>query len=136
MVKSGFVKKLQECHAIVQAKVKDNPDMTKKEKKKVGQQALDKMRRQVGAKRELVKITDKEWEAIQAGAISPNTLKTILNNADMDTVKQLAMPRSTKELSQAKINHIATLKASGYTNAQIAQKLGVSASTIIKYSNK
>lgn len=124
------------ANAIVQAKVKDNPDMTKKEKKKVGQQALDKMRRQVGAKRELVKITDKEWEAIQAGAISPNTLKTILNNADMDTVKQLAMPRSTKELSQAKINHIATLKASGYTNAQIAQKLGVSASTIIKYSNK
>ena len=124
------------ANAIVQAKVKDNPDMTKKEKKKVGQQALDKMRRQVGAKRELVKITDKEWEAIQAGAISPNTLKTILNNADMDTVKQLAMPRSTKELSQAKINHIATLKASGYTNAQIAQKLGVSTSTIIKYSDK
>lgn len=124
------------ANAIVQAKVKDNPDMTNKEKKKVGQQALDKMRRQVGAKRELVQITDKEWEAIQAGAISTNKLKTILNNADMDKVKQLAMPRSTKELSQAKINHIATLKASGYTNAQIAQKLGVSTSTIIKYSDK
>lgn len=124
------------ANAIVQAKIKDNPDMTNKEKKKAGQQALDKMRRQVGAKRELVQITDKEWEAIQAGAISPNKLKTIINNADMDKVKQLAMPRSTKELSQAKINHIATLKASGYTNAQIAQKLGVSTSTIIKYSNK
>lgn len=124
------------ANAIVQAKIKDNPDMTNKEKKKAGQQALDKMRRQVGAKRELVQITDKEWEAIQAGAISPNKLKTILNNADMDKVKQLAMPRSTKELSQAKINHIATLKASGYTNAQIAQKLGVSTSTIIKYSDK
>lgn len=124
------------ANAIVQAKIKDNPDMTNKEKKKAGQQALDKMRRQVGAKRELVQITDKEWEAIQAGAISPNKLKTIINNADMDKVKQLAMPRSTKELSQAKINHIATLKASGYTNAQIAQKLGVSTSTIIKYSDK
>lgn len=124
------------ANAIVQAKIKDNPDMTNKEKKKAGQQALDKMRRQVGAKRELVQITDKEWEAIQAGAISPNKLKTIINNADMDKVKQLAMPRSTKELSQAKINHIATLKTSGYTNAQIAQKLGVSTSTIIKYSNK
>ena len=123
------------ANAIVQAKVKDNPDMTSKEKKKAGQQALDKMRRQVGAKRELVKITDKEWEAIQAGAISPNKLKTIINNADMDTVKQLAMPRTTKQLSQAKINHIATLRASGYTNAQIAQKLGVSTSTVIKYLN-
>lgn len=124
------------ANAIVQAKVKDNPDMTNKEKKKAGQQALDKMRRQVGAKRELVQITDKEWEAIQAGAISTNKLKTIINNADMDKVKQLAMPRSTKQLSQAKINHIATLRASGYTNAQIAQKLGVSTSTVIKYLNE
>ena len=124
------------ANAIVQAKIKDNPDMTKKEKKKAGQQALDKMRRQVGAKRELVQITDKEWEAIQAGAISPNKLKVIINNADMDRVKQLAMPRSTKQLSQAKINHIATLRASGYTNAQIAQKLGVSTSTVIKYLNE
>ena len=124
------------ANAIVQAKVKDNPDMTNKEKKKAGQQALDKMRRQVGAKRELVQITDKEWEAIQAGAISTSKLKTIINNADMDKVKQLAMPRSTKQLSQSKINHMATLRASGYTNAQIAQKLGVSASTVIKYLNE
>ena len=51
----------------------------------------------------------------------------------MDTVKQMAMPRSTSKLSTAKINHIATLKASGYTNEQIAKKLGVSVSTIIKY---
>lgn len=124
------------ANAIVQAKIKDNPDMTNKEKKKAGQQALDKMRRQVGAKRELVQITDKEWEAIQAGAISTNKLKTIINNADMDKVKQLAMPRSTKELSPAKISHMATLRLSGYTNAQIAQKLGVSTSTVIKYLNK
>ena len=124
------------ANAIVQAKVKDNPDMTNKEKKKAGQQALDKMRRQVGAKRELVQITDKEWEAIQAGAISTSKLKTIINNADMDKVKQLAMPRSTKQLSQSKINHMATLRASGYTNAQIAQKLGVSTSTVIKYLNE
>ena len=124
------------ANAIVQAKVKDNPDMTNKEKKKAGQQALDKMRRQVGAKRELVQITDKEWEAIQAGAISTNKLKTIINNADMDKVKQLAMPRSTKELSPAKVAHMSTLRLSGYTNAQIAQKLGVSTSTVIKYLNK
>lgn len=124
------------ANAIVQAKIKDNPDMTNKEKKKAGQQALDKMRRQVGAKRELVQITDKEWEAIQAGAISTNKLKTIINNADMDKVKQLAMPRSTKELSPAKIAHMSTLRLSGYTNAQIAQKLGVSTSTVIKYLNK
>ena len=121
------------ANAAVQAKKAANPEMTKKELKKAGQQALDKARRQVGAKRELIEITDKEWEAIQAGAISPNKLQQILNNCNMDTVKQKAMPRSTSKLSTAKINHIATLKESGYTNEQIANKLGVSVSTVINY---
>ena len=121
------------ANAVVQAKKADNPDMSKKELKKAGQQALDKARRQVGAKREMIEITDREWEAIQAGAISTNKLQQILNNANMDTVKQLAMPKTTKTLSSAKINHIATLKSSGYTNEQIAKKLGVSTSTVIKY---
>ena len=121
------------ANATIQAKRAANPDMTKKELKKAGQQALDKARRQIGAKKEMIEISEKEWEAIQAGAISTNRLQRILNNANMDTVKQMAMPRTTNSLSQAKINHIGTLKASGYTNEQIAKKLGVSVSTIIKY---
>ena len=121
------------ANAEVQAKKQANPDMTNKEIKKAGQQALDKARRQVGAKKELIEISDKEWEAIQAGAVSPNKLQKILNNSNMDTVKQMAMPRSTSKLSPAKLAHIATLKASGYTNEQIAKKLGVSTSTIVNY---
>ena len=121
------------ANAAIQAKRAANPDMTKKELKKAGQQALDKARRQIGAKKEMIEISEREWEAIQAGAISTNRLQRILNNANMDTVKQMAMPRSTNKLSTAKINHIATLKASGYTNEQIAKKLGVSTSTIVKY---
>ena len=120
------------ANAAVQAKRQANPDMTNKELKKAGQQALDKARRQVGAKKEMIEISPKEWEAIQAGAISTNKLQQILNNSNMDTVKQMAMPRSTGALSPAKIAHITTLKASGYTNDQIAKKLGVSVSTIIK----
>ena len=120
------------ANAAVQAKRHANPDMTNKELKKAGQQALDKARRQVGAKKEMIEISDREWEAIQAGAISTNKLQQILNNANMDVVKQKAMPRSTSTLSPAKLAHISTLKASGYTNEQIAKKLGVSVSTIIK----
>ena len=121
------------ANATKQAKLADNPDLTKKELKKIGQQALDKARRQVGAKKQLIEISDLEWEAIQAGAISPNKLQQILNNCNMDVVKQKAMPKSTNKLSDAKISHIATLAKSGYTNEQIANKLGVSVSTIIKY---
>lgn len=121
------------ANATVQAKKAANPDMTKKELKKAGQQALDKARRQVGAKKEMIEVSEREWEAIQAGAISTNRLEKILNNCNMDTIKQMAMPRSTSKLSPAKVAHIATLQASGYTNEQIAKKLGVSVSTIIKH---
>ena len=123
------------ANAVVQAKKKDNPDMTNKEIKKAGQQALDAARRQVGAKKEQVVITDREWEAIQAGAISTNKLKKILDNADMDKVKQLATPKSSNKVNTQTINRIKTLKANGYTNAEIANKLGISTSTVIKNIN-
>lgn len=123
------------ANAVVQAKKKDNPDMTNKELKKAGQQALDAARRQVGAKKEQVVITDREWEAIQAGAISTNKLKKILDNADMDKVKQLATPRTNNKINTQTINRIKTLKANGYTNAEIANKLGISTSTVIKNIN-
>lgn len=123
------------ANAIVQAKKKDNPDMTNKELKKAGQQALDAARRQVGAKKEQVVITDREWEAIQAGAISTNKLKKILDNADMDKVKQLATPKSSNKVNTQTISRIKALKANGYTNSEIANKLGISTSTVIKNIN-
>ena len=123
------------ANAIVQAKKKDNPDMTNKELKKVGQQALDAARRQVGAKKEQVVITDSEWTAIQAGAISTNKLKKILDNADMDKVKQLATPKSSNKVNTQTISRIKALKANGYTNSEIANKLGISTSTVIKNIN-
>jgi predicted transcriptional regulator len=121
------------ANANVAAKQKVYPDMTKSELKKVKQQALTAARAAVGAKREPVKISDREWEAIQAGAISENKLKQILNNTDIDVVKQLATPRSTTALSNAKINKINAMKASGYSIAEIANALGVSTSTVSKY---
>lgn len=120
------------ANAVVQAKKKDNPDMTNKEIKKAGQQALDQARRNLGAKKELIDITDKEWEAIQAGAISTNKLQKILNNADMDKVKQLATPRKTNSLTPQNISRINSLRSNGYTTSEIADKLGISTSSVIK----
>lgn len=121
------------ANAKLQAVSKDNPNLSNKDKKKILQQSLDAARRDLGAKKETIKISELEWEAIQAGAISPSRLKKILNNADMDIVKRMAMPKNSKQLSEAKIAHIETLKNSGYTTEQIANKLGVSTSTVIKY---
>ena len=121
------------ANAVIAAKKQDNPDMTKGELKKVSQQALTQARIKVGAKRETVKITDKEWEAIQAGAISANKLEQIINNADLDVLRQRATPRSTTTLSNAKIQKISSMNASGYSRAEIAEALGISTSTVSKY---
>ena len=123
------------ANAIIAAKKRDNPGMTRGEIKKASQQALTQARAAVGAKRATIKITDREWEAIQAGAISENKLIQILDNVDLDILRQRATPRATTSISQAKKNKIATMNASGYTISEIAEALGVSASTVSKYLN-
>lgn len=123
------------ANATVAAKKQDNPDMTSGEIKKASQQALTQARLSVGASREPIKVTDREWEAIQAGAISENKLTQIINNVDIDELRQRATPRATTALSTAKVNKIASMNASGYSTAEIAEALGVSSSTVSKYLN-
>lgn len=122
-------------NATVKAKQQEYPDMTKSELKKVKQKALTNARASVGAQRKPITINDKEWEAIQAGAISESKLKQILKYADIDEVKKRAMPRTTTTLNAAKISRIKAMKASGYTNAAIADQMGISASTVSAYLN-
>lgn len=121
---------------IVKIQMRDNPDeyTEKGEEKKLRQQALSGARLRFGANKKdvQVSITPKEWEAIQAGAISNNMLKDILDNTDLDKVKQYAMPRDNS-IPRSKVARIKSLKASGYTNAEIAEATGLSSSTILKY---
>lgn len=123
------------ANAVVAAKKQDNPGMTSGEIKKASQQALTQARAAVGAKRETIKITDREWEAIQAGAISENKLTQIIDNVDIDSLRQRATPRATTSLSQAKQAKIASMNASGYSTSEIAEALGVSTSTVSDYLN-
>ena len=115
-----------------EAESKGNP-LTKAEIKKISQQALSKARTSVGAKRKEIEITDKEWEAIQAGAITDNKLAQMLERTDIDKLRERAMPRQSKQLSDAKVAKLKAMSQSGYTNEQIATTLGVSTSTVIKY---
>ncbi len=127
---------LAKANGEIRAKKMDNPDMSKDEIKKLKTQALQRARDQVGAsgKDSRVNITDKEWEAIQAGAIHDTTLTDILRFADPDRVKELAMPKESVIMSPNAIARMKSLMSNGYTNQEIAKALGVSTSTIGKYS--
>ena len=110
--------------------IKANPDMDNDEIKKLRGRLIKECRQIVGAKKEPVDITDREWEAIQAHAVSYNTLKKILNNTDMDHIKQLSMPRNQPVMSNAKISRARTMLNQGRTTAEIAEALDVSISTL------
>ena len=121
----------------VKAKIQDNPDMTKEEIKKASQIAINDARAQVGAsgKDTRINITDREWEAIQAGAITDSKLTQILRYADTDKVRQLATPKTYNQLSTAQVNKAKAMARSGFTLAEIAESLGRSPSAISKYLN-
>lgn len=112
-------------------------EMDKAQVRKESQKAMSKYRQEVGSvsrRDRNIKITDREWEAIQAGAISENKLKRILANADIDDLRQRATPRDTRAISTAKANRIKNMSATGnYTIAEIADQLGLSPTTVKKY---
>ena len=122
----------------IKAKIQDNPGLEKdkKELKKVRQIEMENARAEVGAgsKKNQIKITDREWEAIQAGAISDSMLTQILKYTDTDRLRELATPKATV-MSTAKIAKAKAYANSGFTIAEIAEALGVSSSTVSKYLN-
>lgn len=107
-----------------------NPDMDADDIKKLKGRALAEARTSTGAKKQQIDISDKEWEAIQAGAISTHKLEQIIDNSDLDRLKELATPRSHILMSDAKKTRARAMAARGYTLAEIADALGVSTSTI------
>jgi len=115
---------------VISAKLKDNPNMTKAEIKKMKGMAIVEARRRVGAGKQRINITELEWEAIQAGAISRNKLKSILDNSDLEVIKKFATPRSATVMIPVKVARAQAMLAAGYTQAEIASALGVPTSTL------
>lgn len=116
---------------IIVAKQKEaKPTMDNAELKKLKGQALATARVRVGASKTKIVPTPGEWAAIQAGAVSPNQLKQMLENADLKAVRQLATPRTTVAMTPTKIARAQSMANRGYNQAEIARALGVSTSTV------
>lgn len=115
---------------------KENPTMTDDDKKKCKRQALEVGRARLGATRPSITFTDREWEAIQSGAISKTMLRDVLKYADSDKVKERALPKSRTVLNSTKLAMAKSRLNAGYSYQEVAQMLGVSASTLQAAVNK
>lgn len=118
------------ANKIVAAKRQANPDLSKADLKKIKGQALEEARVRSGAKKEKIVITDREWQAIQLGAVSNNVLTQIIANTDTDALKIRATPRAAYKMTDVKVARAKEMANRGYTIAEIASAIGVSTSTV------
>jgi len=120
------------------ARINANPNLDKDDKKKIRSQEIERARKAVGTRSRnpsnpnniAITISDREWKAIQAGAISDNLLTEILKYTNIDDLKQRATPRANKGMSAAAKSRARTLLNKGYTYAEVADAIGVSTSTL------
>ena len=116
----------------------DNPELgyDKDKKKKAQAQCLEEARFRVGAGKTNINITDRQWEAIQAGAISGTKLEEILKNTDIDKLKKRALPRTPKGISPAKLATAKMRINNGYSIKEVADSIGVSVDTLYRALGK
>lgn len=116
----------------LKVKLAENPELEndKDALKKLKNNLLRDARDTVGASKQQIKFTDREWEAIQAGAISATKQEDIFKNCDQDMLKNRAMPKSTDTFTPATKGRILAMLDSGWTTKELAEKFGVSTSTI------
>jgi DNA-binding CsgD family transcriptional regulator len=118
------------ANTVVSQKRQANPHMEPEDVKKIKQQALNEARTRTGAKKTKIVVTQPEWDAIQAGAISNDKLNRILLNSDTDTIKRLALPRQMPKMTSTMQRRAQSMLANGYTQAEVADALGVGLTTL------
>jgi len=118
------------ANEVYRARKAANPDMDKKEAKKVKYQSLQEARDRMLAKKKYIDITDEEWEAIQAGALSATMLSQVINNAKPERVRELATPRTRPLMTASNVQRAKNMQNAGLTQAEIASALGVSLTTL------
>ena len=123
------------ANGVVDAKVRSNPDMSYKDRAKVTAMALKTARQRLGYDRNATRIrpTPLQYRAIQEGAVSQSMVDQILESADLDHLKSLAMPKQTQPLARRQANRISIYRKNGSTVAEIADALGISPARVREY---
>ena len=129
------------ANANIKAKIQEqglDPTIYKKEIKKISCVEMQRARDSVGAsgRKSKVTFTDREWEAVQAGAISDNMLTKFLNSSDSDEIVKRAMPKNVTVMTSAKMSKANAMLRSGYSYAEIAKACGIPEATVYSALNK
>lgn len=113
----------------------------KKRPRKRGQ-LISAARDMVGAGKEKIVVSPAEYQAIKAGAIGKTDLVKILNNCNLESLREQATPKSQKKsLSAAQESLIIARARAGldrtgqYSASALAERMGVSVKTIYNVVN-
>lgn len=119
--------------SMMNAWYQDHRNASKDKVKKQKTQAMNAARQALGAGGKQIKFTEKEWEAVNAGAISESMLNQILRKADKENYTRLATPKA-KRISDSTIDRIKELysgkNGKQYSIPEIAAYTGYSLATI------
>lgn len=115
---------------LVKSRMEADPTLSNDSLKKVRNQSIEAARERLGAKKQQIEISPQEWEAIQSGAISHSKLEEILKHSDLKQIKELATPRTSIGVPPAKLSRAKSMLSNGYSQAEVAEALGISISAI------
>ena len=129
--------------SVMKAKEQANPELKDKEnkdkRKKLAAKALDEARDAVNGgthvKRYQITLTDREWDAIQAGAISDTQFQKVLRYSDTSEIKKRALPRQSSGMKPSTKSRARLLLNAGYAPSTVANDLGISVQTLAKEFN-
>lgn len=121
------------ANAVIRAKTADR-EVSSEEYKKISRQAISAARLRTGASRKesLIELTDRQWEAIQAGALSASAMEAVVRYSDMEKLSERAMPKANTAVSASVATRAAGMARNGATTSEIADALGISTSTVLE----
>lgn len=130
----------RQAQILAGAKIKDfernNPGIKQNDPdhyKKVKTQYLTGARNRFGGGRKRMEVTDKEWEAIDSGAVGKTMLNDVMKYMDSrDLKKHVLSSGSSRAVSDSMKARVQRYASMDYSNATIAEALGLSSSTVSK----
>lgn len=121
------------ANAVIRAKTADR-EVSSEEYKKISRQAIAaaRLRTMASRKESLIELTDRQWEAIQAGALSASAMEAVVRYSDMEKLSERAIPKANTAVSANVAMRAKAMARNGATTSEVADALGISTNTVLE----